>query len=65
VSGESKNVKNNPKLKKERIFFLPNGTKQFFEKHIKLSGGFRLHFYPDETQKKIYIGYVGPHLPNK
>jgi hypothetical protein len=63
VSGESDTVKNNPKLKNMRTFYLPDGRKLFFEQHIKLTNGFRLYFYPDMAQKLIYIGYVGPHLP--
>jgi hypothetical protein len=63
VSGESDTVKNNPKLKKMRTFFLPDGRKQFFEQHAKLANGFRLYMYPDMAQKRIYIGYVGPHFP--
>ena len=27
-----------------------------------LCNGYRLHFYPDSDTKKVYVGYIGPHL---
>jgi hypothetical protein len=62
VSGESETVRNNKKLRKQREFFLPTGIKVFFEKHVKLTKGYRIHFYPCNQEKIIYIGYIGPHL---
>lgn len=62
VNGESETVRNNPALKRERMFWLPSGILRFFEDHIKLAYGYRLHFYPDQTEKKIYVGYIGTHL---
>lgn len=62
VSGESERVNNCPRLREEREFWLPCGHREFFEQHIKMSSGYRLHFYPDSENKKIYIGYIGPHL---
>lgn len=62
VSCESECVHNNPALKKERMFWLPSGVECFFEDHIKLANGYRIHFYPHYTEKKIYVGYIGPHL---
>ena len=62
VSGESEPVRNNPRLKREREFWLPEGRKKVFENHVKLSGGYRLHFYPDNEAKHIYVGHIGPHL---
>lgn len=62
ISGESETVKNNPRLRREREFWLPCGEKFFFDQHIKLSSGYRLHFYPDKITRRIYIGYIGPHL---
>lgn len=62
VSGESASVLTNPSLRKEREFWLPTGIKVVFEKHIKISNGFRIHFYPDNECRIIYIGYIGPHL---
>jgi len=63
VSGESSTVRNNPKLRRHRHFYLPNGTKEFFQNHIKLSHGIRLHFFPDSSDKKVYVAYIGKHLP--
>jgi len=64
-SDESDSVKKNNKLKRYREFVLPDkGTKEFFGLHVKnFPGAFRLHFFPDYTKKKIYIGYFGKHLP--
>lgn len=45
----------------ERCFKLPNGKKEKFILHIK-TGALRFHFFPDNSEKKVYIGYIGPHL---
>ena len=63
VSGESTTVANDPTLRKYREFWLPAGSKEFFEKHIKLAMGFRIHFFCEQTSRKVYVGYIGPHLP--
>lgn len=65
VSGEKETVRNTPKLRTERIFWLPSGHQAFFEDHIKLTHGYRLHFYADNHEKTIYVGYIGPHLKLK
>jgi len=62
VSGESSTVLNKPRLRAEREFWLPCGRKEVFQNHVKLNNGFRLHFFPEPDSKKIYIGYIGPHL---
>ena len=62
VSGESRTVRNNPRLRREREFWLPSGRQEYFEQHIKLSLGYRLHFFPDSETQQIYVGYIGPHL---
>lgn len=63
VSGESPSVRTTPSRRKQREFYLPDGRKKFFERHIKLSAGFRLYFFPDPSNSVIYIGYIGVH-PN-
>jgi len=55
-------VRNTPSLKREREFWLPNGQKKYFEQHIKMSSGYRLHFFPDNETRQVYVGYIGPHL---
>lgn len=45
----------------ERIFSLPNGGTEHFELHIK-TGDFRFHFFVDDNNRRVYIGYIGPHL---
>ncbi len=62
VSGESDSVINNATLRKQREFYLPVGVKKFFENHIKLTNGYRIHFYPDLDSKTLFIGYIGKHL---
>jgi len=65
LSGESDTVLNDPALRRKREFWLPSGNKKLFEKHIKLTQGLRIHFYPDSSTRTIYIGYMGKHLPTK
>ncbi|MGL1934237.1 MAG: hypothetical protein OCD01_04435 [Fibrobacterales bacterium] len=62
VSGESETVLNTPNLRAEREFWLPTGVKKIFDNHVKLSNGYRLHFYPCNESKNIYVGHIGPHL---
>ncbi len=62
-SGESSSVANNPKLKKLRCFTIDN-KKVYFDRHIKnLPNANRIYFKCKEN--KIYIGYIGIHLPTK
>ncbi|MDH3348283.1 MAG: hypothetical protein OEM02_09345 [Desulfobulbaceae bacterium] len=65
VSGESKSVRGNRKLISLREFWLPEGRKEIFENHIKLSNGYRIHFFVEHQSKRIYVGYIGPHLKLK
>ena len=63
ISGEGKTVKDNPKLRKMRVFDVDEKA-EFFEKHIKgFFSGYRVHYL--EKDDKIYIGYIGTHLSNK
>jgi hypothetical protein len=45
-----------------RRFKLPDGRRELFEMHVK-TGHFRFHFFPDNKQRVLYVGYIGPHLP--
>ena len=59
ISPESNNtIKNYGSL---RRFTIPNQGKKLFDLHIK-TGNLRFHFYPDNNNRKIYIGYIGKHL---
>lgn len=62
---ESESVKNDSKLKEFRKFKKPGGSYSYFYNHISFSGNFngRIHFEADDNLKKIYIGYIGTHLP--
>lgn len=62
VSGESDSVANDPKKKKGRMFWLDDGRQVYCENHIKLPDGYRLHFYADAANKRVYVAYLGPHL---
>ncbi|MFI3276776.1 hypothetical protein [Vibrio sp.] len=62
VSGESNSVNDDPKKKKERMFWLDDGRQVCCENHVKLPDGYRLHFYADSASKRIYVAYLGPHL---
>ncbi|MCK5698036.1 MAG: hypothetical protein KAI02_07730, partial [Gammaproteobacteria bacterium] len=62
VSGESPSVKNDRKKRQERMFYTTDGKEEFFENHIKLINGFRLHFFPDIKNGCIHIAHIGTHL---
>jgi hypothetical protein len=49
------------KYRNQRVFQLPDGGTDYFELHIK-TGDLRFHFLPDNNSKKVYVGYIGPHL---
>lgn len=62
-SGESKSVKEDDSLKKLRYFTIDD-EKVFFENHIKsLPNANRIYFL--EKNDKVFIGYIGKHLPTK
>ena len=65
VSGESQTVRDTPKLRRQREFWLPSGQQKYFEQHVKISFGYRLHFFPDNETRHVYVGYIGPHLKLK
>lgn len=72
---ESDTVKNNAKMRRYRELPVPPEVNPsecvFMGAHIRIGGGGgisspRLHFYDDvRNSGKIYIGYLGPHLPVK
>lgn len=62
VSGESASVRADPHKRSAREFWLSSGEKVFFENHVKLSSGFRIHFHPDPVARSIHVGHVGRHL---
>src|SRR5690606_568945 len=45
----------------QRKFSIPDQGKELFDLHIK-TGDLRFHFYPDNLNRKVYIGYIGKHL---
>lgn len=47
----------------QRTFRCPDGIDRVFSWHIRLTpGAWRIYFYPEENNKIIFIGYIGPHL---
>ena len=62
ASDESDTTKQNEHLARHRYFKIPNVGSQYCWFHVK-TGGHRYHFYPDAGNHKIYVVYVGPHLP--
>lgn len=64
---ESETVKTDPQLKNLRLFKKPDGGEEYFYDHIGFTGNYcgRIHFMPDNINKKCYIGYIGKHLPTK
>jgi len=64
LSRESESVRNSSHLIGLRTFLCPDGQHRICEWHARLTPNEgRLHFYPDEENKVIYIGYIGRHLP--
>lgn len=66
ITPESSSVDNEPKLKRHRMFQIPDVGRTYFTLHVKnFPAAIRLHLYPDYDNNKIYIGYFGKHLPTK
>ncbi|WP_338964179.1 hypothetical protein [Fusobacterium nucleatum] len=60
-SDESDTVKQNPRLKRERLFKFDNGESVYVFTHIKnFPQGYRMYYL--EKDNKISICYLGPHL---
>jgi hypothetical protein len=60
-SDESDTVKQNPRLKRERLFKFDNGESVYVFTHIKnFSQSYRMYYL--EKDNKIYICYLGCHL---
>lgn len=62
ISDESNKVKQNPKKKSYRYFRIPRIGGQYCFLHIK-ERNLRIHIYPDESRKVVYVPYIGSHLP--
>jgi hypothetical protein len=60
ISPESNSTMQQQELVNLRVFSLPDGRRECFELHIK-TGNLRFHIYPENF--RIYIGYIGSHLP--
>lgn len=65
---ESDSVKTDLALKNMRKFRKPNGEEDYFFDHIGFTGKYsagRIHFLPQNDERKCYIGYIGRHLETK
>ena len=63
ISDESDTTKQNPKYKNKRLFNISTLGSEYCFLHIKSGRGKRFHIYPDENNRKVYVPYIGPHLP--
>lgn len=63
ISDESDTTKQNPKYKNKRLFNISTLGSKYCFLHIKAGKGKRFHIYPDENERKVYVPYIGPHLP--
>jgi len=70
---ESEPVERSPKLRKLRVFPVPRDIHPdgaiFMDAHFKIARkglvSPRIYYYDDASQtRKIYVGYIGKHLPN-
>ena len=70
---ESEPVERSPKLRKLRVFPVPEGIDPdgaiFMDAHFKIARrglvSPRIYYHDDTSQTgKIYVGYIGKHLPN-
>lgn len=65
ISDESTSVHEKPKLKAYRLFRINEaiGSRYCFL-HLKI-GVIRVYIYPDDNERKIYVPYIGRHLPTQ
>jgi len=62
ISDESDSVKSKNQLKQQRYFKISDKLgSQYCYFHVKL-GDIRMHIFPDENERVIYVAYVGAHL---
>lgn len=65
ISDESDSVKTNKDLRALRHFFINQDIGwQYCYYHIKI-GDTRMYIYPDISNRRIYIPYIGRHLPTQ
>ena len=57
---ESESVRN--RIPDTRRFTWDDGVRVCFP-HVKIGNSFRIYFLPDKNAGKVYIGYMGHHLP--
>lgn len=49
---------------RDREFLCTDGVRRVFTLHLKLTPeAWRIHILPDTVNRRVWIGYIGPHLP--
>jgi hypothetical protein len=51
--------------RQQHTFRCPDGEYRLFSLHIRITGYWRLHYFPVEENQQMIIGYIGEHLPTK
>ncbi|MFA6969902.1 MAG: hypothetical protein WC208_00740 [Gallionella sp.] len=60
---ESESTMSNKVFHAARVFRMPNGGTDVFEKHLDFSKRHRIHYIEDRAARTFIIGYLGNHLP--
>lgn len=63
VTPESKEKMKDAKFVKTRTFRSSTGESRVFEWHARFGNSGRIHLRFDSLNRKVEIGYIGPHLP--
>lgn len=63
VTPESEKTMKNKKCVAARTFESMTGKEEIFELHARFGSGGRIHLLLHATERRVEIGYVGPHLP--
>ena len=63
VTPEGEKVLTNPKLRDARVFESAGGERVLFQWHARVGDGYRIHIRFDSDDRRVEVGYIGPHLP--
>lgn len=65
ITNESKTTINNPKFSRTRLYNIPGVGSKYCFIHIKSGNGKRIHLYPDESTRTVYVPFIGLHKTSK
>jgi hypothetical protein len=66
ISKESAETMKDDYYRNERLFTIPGQQhSELFEWHVKIGNYIRIHYFVDKSERIIYIGHCGKHLPVK